>query len=121
MKHLHFTQQAHALSFRKRLRSLTFLMLGFLMCSILIRLIFLQVIHYHSYQTQSQRNYTGFQMIWPKRGLIYDRHNQLIADNQPIYQLKFNPSLAHPLLKHYLPTLTKNQLAANKGHLVLVV
>ena len=39
------------------------------------------------YQEKAQRNTLEQQMIFPSRGLIYDRHQELMVINKPIYEL----------------------------------
>ncbi len=47
------------------------------------RLIQLQVLEHDTYQTRSDENRIQVQPLVPPRGLIYDRHGVLLADNRP--------------------------------------
>ncbi|MDX9875156.1 MAG: penicillin-binding protein 2, partial [Spongiibacteraceae bacterium] len=47
----------------------------------------LQVNHYETYRTASDRNRVQLQPIAPRRGLIYDRNGVLLAQNLPTYSL----------------------------------
>ena len=51
------------------------------------RMFYLQVVSYDLYTTLSDRNRIQVQSLAPVRGLIYDRHGALIADNMPSYRL----------------------------------
>ena len=51
------------------------------------RLYNLQVVNHELYVTQSDRNRVQIQPIPPTRGLIYDRHGTLLADNRPTHTL----------------------------------
>lgn len=54
---------------------------------ILVRYYALQVTGYEVYRTQSERNRVQLQPLPPKRGLIYDRNGELLADNRPSFML----------------------------------
>lgn len=47
----------------------------------------LQVVNFEKYQTQSRDNRVHMQRLSPQRGLIFDRNQRLLADNQPSYML----------------------------------
>lgn len=69
-------------------RSLTAFCAVLLMLGILLsRYYTLQVSEFEIYQTASERNRVQLQPLPPKRGLIYDRHGVLLADNRPSYTL----------------------------------
>jgi penicillin-binding protein 2 len=57
----------------------------------LIRLFFLQVIN-PTYKLSAETNTRRMEILYPTRGLIYDRNKVLIAQNQPTYDLKISPS-----------------------------
>lgn len=48
---------------------------------------YLQITQHDIYKTQSDRNRVHVQSVPPTRGLIYDRHGKLLAENQPSYTL----------------------------------
>ena len=58
-----------------------------LLALILGRYYSLQITHYDTYRTQSDRNRVQLQPLPPRRGLIYDRNGVLLADNRPSYIL----------------------------------
>src|SRR5690554_6368196 len=47
----------------------------------------LQVVNHEKSRTQSQDNPVQLQRLAPKRSLIYDREQRLLAENQPSYTL----------------------------------
>jgi penicillin-binding protein 2 len=63
------------------------IMLGIL----LTRYYNLQVVNYQNYATQSDNNRVLVQTIHPKRGLIFDTNQELLADNRPSYALSLTP------------------------------
>jgi len=65
---------------------------GVLLITLLARLYYLQVFQYHSYTTLSRKNFVLSLPIEPTRGLIYDRHNRLIASNKPVFSLTITPN-----------------------------
>lgn len=58
------------------------------------RMFYLQVIQHDIYSTLSDKNRIHIQSLPPKRGLIYDRNNILIADNVPAKILTIVKELA---------------------------
>ncbi|MEM8562544.1 MAG: penicillin-binding protein 2 [Pseudomonadota bacterium] len=58
-----------------------------LLALILARYYSLQITEYEIYRTESERNRVQLQALPPKRGLIYDRNGELLADNRPSYIL----------------------------------
>ena len=55
-----------------------------------IRLFSLQVIN-SSYKLSAESNTRRMEIVYPARGLIYDRNGALIAHNLPSYDLKIAP------------------------------
>jgi len=51
----------------------------------------LQVVHHEDYATQSDKNRILVQTISPQRGLIFDQHGVLLADNRPSHTLSLTP------------------------------
>lgn len=51
------------------------------------RLVWLMIVHYEEYRTQSEDNHRQTVPMVPVRGLIYDRNGHLLADNQPILSI----------------------------------
>lgn len=75
----------------KRLYGLRVVLAGLivvlLLAVLVVRFFTLQITEHSIYQTQSDRNRVQLQPIPPKRGLVYDRHGELLADNRPSYSL----------------------------------
>ncbi|MDH3640846.1 MAG: penicillin-binding protein 2 [Gammaproteobacteria bacterium] len=66
---------------------LLFIVATALVLGLVVRLLQLQVWEYDTYQTRSEDNRIQVQPLAPPRGLIYDRHGVLLADNRPVYSL----------------------------------
>ncbi len=73
------------------------------------RLFLLQVIRFDYYTEQSQGNRVRTEPIPAARGLILDRNGEVIASNQPAYQLELIPEQV-PDLDHTLQGLVDLQL-----------
>ncbi|MGE8406221.1 MAG: penicillin-binding protein 2 [Pseudomonas sp.] len=58
-----------------------------LICVLIARLYYLQVIQYEYHSTLSENNRVHVQPIPPTRGLIFDRNGVIIADNRPSFSL----------------------------------
>ena len=54
------------------------------------RLYFLQVISYEHFETLSETNRIKHIQIPPRRGIIYDRNNMVLADNSSLYSVEIN-------------------------------
>jgi len=64
-------------------RAITLLLIiAVLLALLILRLIQLQVWEYDAYQTRSEQNRIQVQPLAPPRGLIYDRHGELLAENR---------------------------------------
>ena len=55
------------------------------------RLFWLQVVRHEYFADLSQGNRVRTEPLPPDRGLIYDRHGTVIAENTPAYQLELTP------------------------------
>ncbi len=55
------------------------------------RLVHLQVVNHPHFADLSQDNRIRIEPVPPTRGLIYDRHGQILAENVPAYQLELIP------------------------------
>lgn len=64
---------------------------GLLSGGLLARLFALQVQQHDHYTTQAQDNQIKLLPLPPPRGLIYDRHGVMLADNLPTYSLEVTP------------------------------
>ncbi len=78
--------QREAKLFRNRVLVMAIFMLA-LVCTLIYRYYDLQIVNYEEYATQSERNRVHVQPIPPTRGLIFDRNNELLADNKPSFTL----------------------------------
>ncbi|HKJ23076.1 MAG TPA: penicillin-binding protein 2, partial [Gammaproteobacteria bacterium] len=55
------------------------------------RLIYLQVLNHAHFTTLSHNNHVNIVPVPPTRGLIYDRHGVLLAQNLPTFSLEITP------------------------------
>ncbi|SHH80842.1 penicillin-binding protein 2 [Ferrimonas marina] len=60
----------------------------------------IQINDHQSYQTRSNDNRIRLIPVAPNRGLIYDRHGELLADNRPIYSLEVIPERTSNISEH---------------------
>ena len=58
-----------------------------LLSLIIARFFFLQIIHHDDFLTRADSNRIHLQKITPKRGLIYDQQQRILADNKPSFVL----------------------------------
>ena len=68
-----------------------------LLCLLLARLIWLMVFQHDIYQTLSMENHIQNFPLPPQRGLIYDRHGELLADNRTAFSIAVVTELAGDL------------------------
>ena len=69
-------------------RSAVLFAIAMLLIGVLVaRLVQLQIIDHDTYQTRSDENRIQVQPLPPPRGLIYDRHGVLLAENRPVSSL----------------------------------
>ena len=66
-------------------------MIALLVILILLRLVQLQIYDSDKYKLRSMNNTIRTQSLPATRGLIYDRNNQILAENQPVFQLEMIP------------------------------
>ena len=57
---------------------------------LITRLYFLQVISYNHFETLSETNRIKYIQTPPRRGIIYDRNNIVLADNSSLYSIEIN-------------------------------
>lgn len=55
------------------------------------RLIYLQIVGHEHYSTLSRHNRVRISPLVPTRGLIFDRHGKILAENQSTYSLELIP------------------------------
>ncbi len=58
---------------------------------LMLRLLYLQVIHHQVFSTLSLNNRLRLMAVAPTRGLIYDRNGVVLAENRPSYRLEITP------------------------------
>eukprot|EP00656_Telonema_subtile_P020721 TRINITY_DN21799_c0_g1_i1.p1 TRINITY_DN21799_c0_g1~~TRINITY_DN21799_c0_g1_i1.p1 ORF type:complete len:148 (-),score=1.86 TRINITY_DN21799_c0_g1_i1:31-474(-) len=66
---------------------LAFFVVIVMLCVLVVRLYYLQVIEHDRYAAMSEANRVQLQPVPPTRGLIYDRNGVLLADNRPSYSV----------------------------------
>lgn len=64
---------------------------------LLLRLVYLQLIKGEEYRRLSETNCVRLKSIKSSRGLIYDRHHNLLVDNRPAFDLTIVLEDAHPV------------------------
>ena len=57
---------------------------------LIVRLYFLQVVSFNHFDTLSKTNRIKFISTPPRRGIIYDRNNTVLADNASLYSIEIN-------------------------------
>jgi len=63
------------------------LLILLLFCALILKLVNLQVTQFEYFSARSDGNRLHSQYVPPARGLIFDRNGELLADNQPIFNL----------------------------------
>jgi penicillin-binding protein 2 len=58
---------------------------------VIVRLVVLQVLEYEHFDSLSNRNRVDIEPLPPQRGLIYDRHGVIVAENIPTFSLEMVP------------------------------
>lgn len=66
---------------------IAFLLVVVLMAVLVSRVYYLQVVEHDRFTAISERNRIQLQPVAPRRGLIYDRNGELLADNRPNFSL----------------------------------
>lgn len=68
-----------------------FIVIVIMLVGVITRLVYLQIINHEHYATLSNNNRIKIISIPPTRGLIYDRHGVLLAENIPSFSLELTP------------------------------
>lgn len=71
-----------------------------LAASMLFRYFDLQIVRHQDYITNSNNNRIHIRAVPPPRGLIFDRHGQLLADNRPTFTLNIIPNRTETVDDH---------------------
>lgn len=77
-------REQHLFTSRMRLACLLILLLA---GTLLVRYYYLQILHYEHYTTRSDANRIHTMAIAPARGLIEDRHGEVLAESRPSFTL----------------------------------
>ncbi len=68
-----------------------FLVIILLTAGLIIRLIYLQIVGHEHYSSLAKDNSIKIVPLIPTRGIIYDRHGRILAENKPSYSLELIP------------------------------
>ncbi len=68
-----------------------FLIILLLMAGLIVRLVYLQVLGHQHYTTKAKENSIKLEPTVPSRGIIYDRHGNILAKNIQTYSLELVP------------------------------
>ena len=79
--------------FSVRVMLSVFILIG-LTSIVLFRYFDLQINRHLDYVTNSNKNRIHIRSVAPTRGLIFDRHGKLLADNRPAFTLNIIPESA---------------------------
>ena len=77
------------------------IILSILSILLVTRLYFLQVISYEHFDTLSKTNRIKYIQTSPRRGIIYDRNNMVLADNASSYSIEINIKEVKDVKKNY--------------------
>ena len=76
--------------FNRRFKKVTALIV-LVFAVLILRLWFIQIVNGPKYRVQSENNRIHLRDILPFRGMIFDRHGELLVDNRPSYDLYVLP------------------------------
>ncbi len=68
-----------------------FLLILVMVAGLIVRLVYLQIVGHEHYATLSKDNRIKISPLPPTRGIIYDRHGRMLAENVPTYSLELIP------------------------------
>ena len=82
-------------------RRLTYILVAIIavFCLLVVRLFYLQILNGNKYRQLSANNCIRLQTIDAPRGLIFDRHGEMLVDNRPSFDLSIIPKDADPVDK----------------------
>jgi len=69
----------------------SFVVIILLTSGLIVRLIYLQIVGHEHYASLAKDNSVKIVPLVPTRGIIYDRHGKILADNTPSYSLELIP------------------------------
>jgi len=68
-----------------------FIVIILLTSGLIVRLIYLQIVGHEHYSSLAKENSIKIVPLVPTRGIIYDRHGKILAENMPSYSLELIP------------------------------
>lgn len=68
-----------------------FVLIILIIAGLVVRLVYLQIVGHEHYATLSKDNRIKIAPLPPTRGIIYDRHGRMLAQNVPTYSLELIP------------------------------
>ena len=68
-----------------------FIVIILLTTGLIVRLVYLQIVGHEHYASMAKSNQAKIVPLVPARGIIYDRHGKILAENQPSYSLELIP------------------------------
>ncbi len=68
-----------------------FIVISLLTSGLIVRLIYLQIVGHEHYSSLAKDNSIKIVPLVPNRGMIYDRHGKVLAENMPSYSLELIP------------------------------
>ena len=68
-----------------------FVIIIILTICLIVRLVYLQIVGHEHYATLAKENSVKIVPLVPTRGMIYDRHGKILAENMPSYSLELVP------------------------------
>lgn len=74
-----------------------FLLILMLTTGLIVRLVYLQIVGHEHYATLAKDNSIKIEPLVPTRGIIYDRHGKVLAENTQSFSLELIPEQIHDL------------------------
>ena len=68
-----------------------FIVISLLTSGLIVRLMYLQIVGHEHYSSLAKDNSIKIVPLVPTRGIIYDRHGKILAENMPSYSLELIP------------------------------
>ncbi|MDD5320920.1 MAG: penicillin-binding protein 2 [Methylococcales bacterium] len=68
-----------------------FIIISVLTAGLIVRLMYLQIVGHEHYSSLAKDNSIKIVPMVPTRGIIYDRHGKILAENMPSYSLELIP------------------------------
>lgn len=100
-----YTNSVDSEWYKQRLIGMVFVVIA-AFSILIIRLFYLQIIEGEEFRRLSENNCIRLQAIDPPRGLIFDRHHEMLVDNRPSFDLSIIPKDTKNI-KETLETLSK--------------